>query len=115
MLPSLCMDITDSDQSGVAWHRLAMPRKPEAYIRPFHVSERPRRQAGGGKPKLAVFISKFKGPGGIDTQCAGADTQAGYGQRDGMKKGPVCLGAREHPGPIRFRGGGSERAERRRG
>lgn len=73
MLPSLCMDITDSDQSGVAWHRLAMPRKPEAYIRPFHVSERPR-QAGGGKPKLAVFISKFKGPGGIDTQCAGADT-----------------------------------------
>lgn len=60
MLPSLCMDITDSDESGVAWHRLDWPRKPEAYIRPSTCLRGPR-QAGGEKPKPAVFISKPRG------------------------------------------------------
>lgn len=76
MLPSLCMDITDSDQSRscVSSSRLVNPRTPVAYFRlAFHVSARPA-WAGGGPETRSVYV-KVKGPGWIDTQCAGADNQ----------------------------------------
>lgn len=74
MLPSLCMDITDSDQSGVAWHRLDSPRKPEAYIRPSTCLRGHARPVGGSRNPQCVYLKSQGDRAGIDTQCAGADT-----------------------------------------
>lgn len=108
MLPSLCMDITDSDESGVAWHRLDSPRKPEAYIRPFHVSERATPGRWGEAETRSVYLEAK----GIDTQCAGADTGQATDKRDGMKRAVVML---RHQRAIQARfdfevGGASEQS-----